>query len=344
MIQLIQAPVLDRNGLIRNLRREESPSRVYIFEHAIDETVRNQVCERFDLTQDVDPSDAAFAWRKEIAIHRFFGIELMRVWLSGTRFSIYEDQWVNEHSGPIQSEADIDRYNWPRISGVDFSQLDWYEKNLPEEMGIIHTVHIFEIVRDLMGFETMSIALYENPAFVEEVCRRTVEFAQSLTEHLCQYRCVAAVYGADDFGFKTSLLIDPGNLRRLFLSAHKRLSEIAHSHNKLYFLHSCGKLDEIMDDIIDDVQADAKHSFEDVITPVTEAKKLWGDRISLLGGLDVDFMARSDEVSIRKRVREVLDVCLPGGGYCLGLGNWVTSYIPLDNYLVMLDEARKYTA
>jgi len=26
-----------------------------------------------------------------------------------------------------------------------------------------------------------------------------------------------------------------------------------------------------------------------------------------------------------------------------GSGNWVTEYIPVDNYLVMLDEARRYT-
>jgi uroporphyrinogen decarboxylase len=29
-------------------------------------------------------------------------------------------------------------------------------------------------------------------------------------------------------------------------------------------------------------------------------------------------------------------------GYCLGTGNSVANYIPLDNYLVMLDEGRKF--
>jgi len=209
-------------------------------------------------------------------------------------------------------------------------------------MGIVHTVHLFELVRDLMGFETMSYALFERPEFVEELCEKVGGFGLSLVEHLCQYDCVSAIYGADDFGFKTSLLVRPEDIRRLFLPWHKRFAECAHRHGKLFLLHSCGKLDEIMDDIIDDVRADAKHSFEDVIIPVTEAKALWGSRIALLGGLDVDFMARANEQDIRRRVREVLDVCMPGGGYCLGLGNWVTSYIPLQNYLVMLDEARRY--
>ncbi len=33
---------------------------------------------------------------------------------------------------------------------------------------------------------------------------------------------------------------------------------------------------------------------------------------------------------------------MPGGGYCLGTGNSVANYIPLDNYLAMVDEGRRY--
>lgn len=42
----------------------------------------------------------------------------------------------------------------------------------------------------------------------------------------------------------------------------------------------------------------------------------------------------ADEKASRKRVRDTLDVCQPGGGYCLGSGNTVANYIPLDNYLM----------
>ena len=78
------------------------------------------------------------------------------------------------------------------------------------------------------------------------------------------------------------------------------------------------------------------------MAPVTEAKRRWGHRVALLGGLDVDFVARSSEGALRQRVRQTLEICQPGGGYCLGLGNWVTSYIPVDNYLVVLDAGRKF--
>ncbi len=48
------------------------------------------------------------------------------------------------------------------------------------------------------------------------------------------------------------------------------------------------------------------------------------------------------EQEIRSRVRQTLDECMTGGGYCLGSGNSIANYIPVDNYLVMLDEGRRY--
>jgi hypothetical protein len=33
---------------------------------------------------------------------------------------------------------------------------------------------------------------------------------------------------------------------------------------------------------------------------------------------------------------------MKGKGYCLGTRNTVANYMPVDNYLAMLDEGRKY--
>jgi uroporphyrinogen decarboxylase len=98
-----------------------------------------------------------------------------------------------------------------------------------------------------------------------------------------------------------------------------------------------------MDYLIDEVKIDGKHSFEDTIEDVRELKATYGRHTALLGGIDVDFLCRADEAAVRRRVRETLDICQPGGGYCLGTGNSVTNYIPLERYLAMLDEGHRYS-
>jgi uroporphyrinogen decarboxylase len=151
------------------------------------------------------------------------------------------------------------------------------------------------------------------------------------------------IFGAsDDIGFKTGLMISPDDTRRYALSGHKRLAELAHAAGRPYLLHACGRRSDVIEDLIEDVKLDGLHSWEDAIEPVTEAKRAYGHRLSLLGGVDVDFLCRAGEADVRRRTREILDVCQPGGGYCLGTGNSVANYVPAENYLAMLDEGRRY--
>ncbi len=56
----------------------------------------------------------------------------------------------------------------------------------------------------------------------------------------------------------------------------------------------------------------------------------------------MDILARGTEEQVRRRTREILDCCGPGGGYVLGTGNSVADYLPLNNYLAMLDEGRNW--
>ena len=158
---------------------------------------------------------------------------------------------------------------------------------------------------------------------------------------LCDFDEVAVLWLNDDLGFKTATMISPEHLRAYVFPWHTRLVEHAHAHDKPVILHACGNVSEVIEDLIA-TGIDAKHSFEDIIQPVTEFKKQYGDRVAVLGGVDVDFLCRHSEPEIRRYVRHVLDECAPGGGYALGTGNSVANYIPVENYLIMLDEGWKW--
>ncbi|MBM4029131.1 MAG: hypothetical protein FJ280_27600 [Planctomycetes bacterium] len=338
---------LDLEQMRQNLLRQREPERVFFFEHAIADNVKDQLAQRFNVDERISgsPGGREWKWRREIELQRALGFELFRVWLPGADFKIAGvagTSFEEEHVGPLQSWADLEKYPWPDPGRIDFSQLEYYDRRLPSDMGVYHVVTLWETVRRLIGFESFCYKLYEEPQFIDEVVQRVASFQMAFVQALCHFRCVFAVYASDDYGYKSSTLMAPQIIVDRFLTRHKALGDLTHRHSKLLFFHSCGKVDPLMDYLIDEVQIDAKHSFEDVIVPVTEAKKRWGKRVSLLGGLDVDFIARSDEQAIRQRVRETLEACQVGGGYCLGLGNWVTAYIPVDNYLAMLDEGRRF--
>jgi len=126
------------------------------------------------------------------------------------------------------------------------------------------------------------------------------------------------------------------------LPRHKRIVEACHRHDKLFLLHSCGKIDALMEALIEEVGIDALHSFQDKILPIEEAYRRYGDRIALLGGVDVDLLSRGTTEEVRSRTRQILEACAPTGGLAMGSGNSVTNYCKMENFYAMLDETRKW--
>ena len=90
---------------------------------------------------------------------------------------------------------------------------------------------------------------------------------------------------------------------------------------------------------IGDVGIDGKHSYEDVIISAPDFQALYGDRIAVMGGVDVHILASGTPEQVRLRTRHLMETCGPRGRYAIGSGNSVPSYVPVDNYLAMVDEA-----
>jgi len=252
-------------------------------------------------------------------------------------------QWARESDGVITSREDYENYSWPRAEDVDYWMTEYLAHHLPEGMKLIaHGGSILEPVMWLMGYQSFALALFDQPDLLEAMFERVGSMSLERCRAICQFDAVGAVWISDDIGHRSGTMISPEHLRHYVFPWWKRIAECIHRHGRPVLLHSCGNLEVVMDDIIDDVKIDAKHSFEDTFLPVTEAKRRYGDRIALLGGIDVDLLCQASEEEVREYVRNVIDVCGPGGGYALGTGNSVANYIPVQNYLAMLDEGQRY--
>jgi uroporphyrinogen decarboxylase len=253
--------------------------------------------------------------------------------------------WMDEGIGVIASWEDFDHYPWPRPEEVDYARLEYVGRRLPEGMKIIASLDPggqMELLNTLMGYTGLSYALHDDPALVAAVADKVQALLTTTCAALAEMPGVGGIVLGDDMGFKTATMISPGDLRRYVFPCHRALAQIAHAHELPLILHSCGELGAIMDELIDDIGFDAKHSFEDVILPVSEAKRIYGARVALLGGIDMDVLSRASEEEVRRYTRQVIEACAPGGGWALGSGNTLANYIPAPNYLAMLDEGRRY--
>jgi uroporphyrinogen decarboxylase len=349
----------DWQELVAVIRRERVPNRVHFIELFLDQEVQAAICQRFGLQEGLNPQDAYFDLRWQIKLQRFLGYDYVTCGLEDLlmpTFSIQVDDtaelrrsggraYQDEHRGPITSWSEFESYPWPDPAKACTRQLDWYSRNLPKDMCIVASGlfgHFAEYLTWLMGYETLCFALYDQRDLVRALADRITELSIATLKQTLQFDRIKIVWGSDDMGFRSGTLISPSDLREFVLPGHKLMAQMCHDAGRPYILHSCGNLTTILNELIDDVRIDGRHSYEDTIEPVTEAKAHYGGRISILGGMDLDFLCRATASQVRARVRETLDRCMPGSGYCLGTGNTVANYIPLDNYLAMLDEGRCY--
>ena len=260
-------------------------------------------------------------------------------WPDGQRY------WQDETSGPIQSWADFEAYPWPKAEDLSHAALEYVNTIVPEGMKIAAFGFggIFENASWLMGLQSFSYALHDQPDLVEAICQRVGELAAATAAQVATINNVAMMFLSDDLGFYSGTLVSPDVIRRYVFPHYKKIADITHQAGGLLIFHSCGNIYKIMDEMIDDIGIDAKHSFEDKILPVEDVYRRWGDRAAILGGLDMHLLGQGTEEQVRARTREILEVCgVKGTGYCLGTGNTAANYIPKQNYLAMLDEGRRW--
>lgn len=255
-----------------------------------------------------------------------------------------ERSWVTDDTATIVNRRDFDAYVWPNPEDANAAGLEECAKLLPEGMKfwLSPPGGVFENVIWIMGTTPLCSAIYDDPDLVTDMFNRVGEIITAALAKLIGHESIGGIFFGEDLGFKTATMVSPEVLRRHHFPWLKKIVDMCHAHDKLFVLHSCGNLERIMDDLIDDVGIDAKHSYEDAIMPVPDVVRKYGHRIGIVGGVDVDFLARRSEDDVHRYVRNIIEQCAPSGAYVLGSGNSVANYIPVRNFLAMVEEGWRY--
>ena len=350
-------PAPDFDRFKKAVMREGQPTRAPFFEIQIDPELMSVLLgEPVPSPFDTDPERIRIKLQKDIDLMYRLGYDYVTVWnmpIFPGNFMLADDTaslsrgarpWQAESEGPIASGEDFESFNWPDLSGKRYTRFDFVAEHLPEGMKIIAALPgVFETMRGLMGVVGLCYRLHDDPSLVKDVFDRIGNITLQAVTNLADIEAVEALVLAEDMGFKSDLMMSPEHFREHVLPWHKKIGEALHERDKIFILHACGKIEKLMDDLISDVRIDARHSFEDQVTPIEEAKELYGRHIALLGGVDMDLLARGSEREVRNRTREIISECAPGGGFALGTGNSAANYVRPENFLAMLDEGLRIT-
>jgi uroporphyrinogen decarboxylase len=251
--------------------------------------------------------------------------------------------------GPVQNRQDFDKYPWDEIPNRFWKkakpQFDALVAVLPEGMKAIGGVGngVFEISEDLVGLEMLPFMMADDPELYGMVYNKIGDTMAAIWKRfLKEYSeyFVGCRFG-DDLGFKSSLLTNPATVRNQIIPQYKKVIDLVHAAGRPFLWHSCGCIFQVMEDAIA-IGIDAKHSNEDAIAPFDRWIQLYGERIGLLGGFDMDFICQQTPDEIFDNVVEQGQRFRKNAkGYALGSGNSIPDYVPVENYLAMVKGAQR---
>ncbi len=252
--------------------------------------------------------------------------------------------WNLEFTSFIHDRDDFYKFPWEAAAETDFGQLEAIENLLPKGMKVIAVSgKIFTLTWMLLGFNHFSTKLILDEQLVADVFRRVAEIQFSALEVILDKDYVGGVWVVDDVAFGTGPMISPQALRDHVFYWYRKMAQRCHQKDRLFLMHSDGDLTTLMDDLID-MGLDALQPIDPTCMDIVAMKQRYGERICLIGNVANELLRSAEPTAIEARVKELLRLCAPGGGYCLGSGNSVPAWARFENYMAMRDTALKHGA
>lgn len=253
-------------------------------------------------------------------------------------------KWASENNGVITNFNDLENYVFPSISDFDYTNFEKVKSLLPDGMGVVGQYgDIFTMTWEMMGFESFSIALFENEDLIKNLNDQLGELVLSMFEYFAQSENVDAIWYSDDIAYTNSLMVSPQVLDKYFFPWLKKIGNLAKKYDKPLIYHTDGILYNVMDKIIE-CGVNAIHPIEPKAMKIADVKQRYGNKLCLIGNIDVDLLSRGTTDEIKKNVYKNVEEVGYDGGYCVGSGNSIPEYVKLENYITMIETVKEINA
>lgn len=270
---------------------------------------------------------------------------------SGKGHKVYRDSWgiVTEVGDetmtiletPINSPADLGKYEFPQVEQFAFDNvLRWIHDCTFYVCPQLDTGFFF--VSQLVGFERYMHFIFDCPRELHGFMGKFAEFQIRMADHLLDLGS-DCVYLSDDHAYNSGPFLSPEHLWEFDFQYLKRIVEHVHSRGKPCLLHSCGNLEHTIEPLIE-TGIDALHGFQPTAhNEIIEQKQKYGDRLCLMGNLDVNYlMPHGTPYEIDQAVKELVHGVGHGGGLVVSTCNLLDADVPPENALAMHLAVEKY--
>jgi uroporphyrinogen decarboxylase len=195
---------------------------------------------------------------------------------------------------------------------------------------------LFERAWTLRGIESLYMDFIENPEFVHELLGRIADYNIAQVHKALEYD-FDAVYFGDDWGQQKGLLMGYGLWKEFIFPQIRRMYGVVRDAGKTVFIHSCGDVDELFDDLIS-IGLGVFNPFQPEVMDVADIMKRYRGRLAFWGGVSTQrTMPYGTPDDVRREVRQMAALGRDGG-YILSPSHALEGDVPLENLLALIEE------
>ena len=192
----------------------------------------------------------------------------------------------------------------------------------------------------LFKMNDFMVMVYEERDFVEEMLEISTEHYEKFTKAVVKAG-IDFIFPADDVAFRTGLFIPPKIFKEIWVPRMARIFEPAINAGIPVLFHSDGKIDEIVNDLLD-MGLDCLNPMDPSGIDYSDYKERFGNRLCLSGNINVELLSKNKPEDIAADVKKHMDIMKPGSGYVIGSSHSIVNYIPHENVIAYFNAIHEY--
>ncbi len=197
---------------------------------------------------------------------------------------------------------------------------------------------LYERAWTLRGMENLLMDFLEHPDFAHALLGALADFNIALVRRAVAYD-IDAVYFGDDWGQQQGLQMGYP-LWKEFLYPHlARQYAAVREAGKKVFIHSCGDVDELFDDLVA-IGLDCFNPFQPEVMDVPALMGQYHGKLAFHGGLSTQrTLPYGSPDEVRAATQRLIDLGRRGG-YILSPAHAVEGDVPIENMVALIDTLR----